>query len=164
MSKLFPRRNRIISGLGLGLIIVEAAEKSGSLITARMALDQGREIFAVPGSPLDPRYTGTNDLIRQGAVLTESARDVLNHIHAMPQRLAETSDQEFGAMPTQISDSDMEHAHVKILENLGFSPVPVDDLIRQSNIPAAVVFTVLLELELAGRLERQVGNKVALVG
>ena len=164
IAKLFPRRNRIISGLSLGVIVVEAAEKSGSLITARMALDQGREVFAVPGSPLDPRCLGTNDLIRQGAVLTGNARDVMTHIHAMPRRLAEPAGAGFDAPDLVPDDQDLESLRVEILENLGHSPIQVDELIRQAAVPAALVLTVLLELELAGRLERQAGNRVALVG
>ena len=164
IAKLFPRRNRIISGLSLGIIVVEAAEKSGSLITARMALEQGREVFAVPGSPLDPRCTGTNDLIRQGGVLTESVRDVLTHIHALPQRLAEPKESPFGAFPVDDDEAQLDLARVKIIENLSPSPVSIDELIRQCHVSPSLVLTVLLELELAGRLERQAGNRVALTG
>lgn len=163
-AKLFPRRNRLISGLSLGVIVVEAAEKSGSLITARMALEQGREVFAVPGSPLDPRCKGTNDLLRQGAVLTEKASDILSHIHAMPKELAEPRRSEFEDFAGAIDDKQLTTARDKIIECLGPSPVAVDDIIRACALPAAVVLTVLLELELAGRLERHAGQKVALIG
>ncbi|MDE2029253.1 MAG: DNA-processing protein DprA [Alphaproteobacteria bacterium] len=163
-SKLFPRRNRIISGLSLGVVVVEAAQKSGSLITARMALEQGREVFAVPGSPLDPRCGGTNDLIRQGAVLTESATDILNHIHAMPRRLAEPEGGDFGAPEAMPDDVAIDAARDVILENLSPSPVSIDELARSLALPAAVVLTVLLELELAGRIERQAGHRVVLIG
>jgi DNA processing protein len=163
-AKLFPRRNRIISGLSLGIIVVEAALQSGSLITARMALEQGREVFAVPGSPLDPRCTGTNDLIRQGAVLTEKAADVLAHIHSMPQGMAEPSVDEMDSLAATVDEKELLSAQAKILECLSPSPVLVDELIRQTGLPAPVVLTVLLELELAGRLERQAGHKVNLVG
>ena len=163
-SQMFPRRNRLISGLSLGVIVVEAAKQSGSLITARMALEQGREVFAVPGSPLDPRANGTNDLIRQGAVLTESAEDVLRHIHTMPRTLAEPSSLFTEAPLDPVDDSQIESATAKILENMGYSPVPVDELIRRCQLSPSLVLTVLLELELAGRVERQAGQQVVLVG
>ncbi|HEU0117722.1 MAG TPA: DNA-processing protein DprA, partial [Alphaproteobacteria bacterium] len=163
-ARLFPRRNRLISGLSLGVVVVEAALKSGSLITARMALEQGREVFAVPGSPLDPRCTGTNDLLRQGAILTEKAADILSHIHSMPKGLSEPPGIEIEAFPAQIDESDLASARAKILENLSPSPVLVDELIRQCQFSAPLVLTVLLELELAGRLERQAGHRVVLIG
>lgn len=163
-AKLFPRRNRLISGLSLGVVVVEAAMKSGSLITARLALEQGREVFAVPGSPLDPRCSGTNDLIRQGAVLTESAADVLNHIHKAPNRMAEPPAAEFDVPAGPANENDLAAAQDVILENLSPSPVAVDELIRQCGLPSPVVMTVLLDLELAGRVERQAGHKVVLTG
>ena len=163
-AKLFPRRNRLISGLSLGVVVVEAALQSGSLITARMALDQGREVFAVPGSPLDPRCTGTNDLIRQGAVLTERAADILGHIHALPRLLAEPPANDFDPGLGPIDGAALDSAREKIVENLSTSPVSVDELVRECHVSASVVLTILLELELAGRVERQVGNKVVLIG
>lgn len=164
IAKLFPRRNRLISGLSLGVVVVEAALQSGSLITAKMALEQGREVFAVPGSPLDPRCTGTNDLIRQGAVLTEKAADILTHIHTLPGLLAEPPANDFEAASTPIDRAALDDAREKILENISPSPVSVDELVRECHVSASVVLTVLLELELAGRVERQVGNKVVLIG
>jgi DNA processing protein len=132
-----------------------------------MALEQGREVFAVPGSPLDPRCTGTNDLIRQGAVLTEKASDVLAHIHSMPENkltgMSEPPPHEVEAMAAIVDENEVEAARTVILECLGPSPVQVDDLIRQCDLPASVVLTVLLELELAGRLERQAGHRVSLI-
>ncbi|MFA5041269.1 MAG: DNA-processing protein DprA [Bdellovibrionales bacterium] len=163
-SKLFPRRNRLISGLSLGVIVVEAALQSGSLITAKMALDQGREVFAVPGSPLDPRATGTNDLIRQGAILVERAGDVLSHIHTPPRLLSEPPANDFCASSCPIDEAAVSQARSKILENLSPSPVSVDELARQCHLSPSVVLTVLLDLELAGLVERQVGNKVVLIG
>jgi len=163
-SKLFPRRNRLISGLSLGVVVVEAALQSGSLITANMALDQGREVFAVPGSPLDPRATGTNNLIRQGAVLTEKSSDILNHIHTLPRRLAEPPANDFGDRSSQIDEKTLNEARKKILENLSPSPVSVDELVRQCFVSPSTALTVLLELELSGRIERQPGNKVASIG
>ena len=161
-ARHFPRRNRIVSGLSLGTVVVEAAKRSGSLITARQAGEQGREVFAVPGSPLDPRCGGTNDLIRQGAVLTESAADVLESLPGTeaprlpvrpPAELAETSFED--------SDSAIENARAKVVEALGPAPVPVDEIVRQCHLSPSVVSTVLLELELAGRLERHPGNQVS---
>jgi DNA processing protein len=162
-AQLFPKRNRLISGLSLGVIVVEAAKQSGSLITARMALEQGREVFAVPGSPLDPRAQGTNDLLRQGAVLTESAQDVMIHVHGLSLSLAETPSAFGDPEATPHGESGLEAGRTAILESLSPSPVAVDELIRHCQLPPSLVLTVLLELELAGRIERQPGHKVALV-
>lgn len=162
-AKLFPRRNRIISGLSLGVVVVEAALQSGSLITARMALEQGREVFAVPGSPLDPRCGGTNDLLRQGAVLTEKAADILAHIHKQPRGLFEPPPAPFDPPLAAGDESQIPAAREKILECLSPSPTAIDELVRQSHLPPALVLTVLLDLELAGHIERQAGQKVALI-
>lgn len=163
-AKLFPRRNRIISGLSLGIVVVEAAQQSGSLITARMALEQGREVFAVPGSPLDPRCSGTNDLIRQGAVLTEKAADILAHIHKQPRGMFEPPRLPFDAPIATPDENELPKARDKILECLSPSPTAVDAIVRQTGLTPSIVLTILLELELAGRLERQAGHKVALTG
>jgi DNA processing protein len=160
----FPRRNRIISGLALGIVVVEAAERSGSLITARFALEQGREVFAVPGSPLDPRCKGTNGLIRQGAALTESAADVLAALESgfrAPLREEEATGP--SAPPKAPSEAELERARALVLECLSPTPVTVDEILRQSHLSPAVVSTVLLELELAGRLERHPGHRASLL-
>ncbi|HLO75960.1 MAG TPA: DNA-processing protein DprA, partial [Magnetospirillum sp.] len=161
----FPRRNRIVSGLSLGVVVIEASLKSGSLITARMAADQGREVFAVPGHPADPRAAGPNDLIRHGAVLTESANDILAVMNDLLRRpLAEGKTVEFsGAAGAQPSEPELARARALVLESLGPSPVTVDLLIRECQLSASVVSLVLLELELAGRLERHPGNQVSLL-
>lgn len=161
----FPRRNRIISGLSLGVVVLEASLKSGSLITARMAADQGREVFAVPGHPADPRAAGPNDLIRHGATLTERADDVLAVLGDLLRRpLAEGSGGGFdGAAPALPSDSELSAARSRVVESLGPAPVTVDSVIRECQLSASVVSLVLLELELAGRLERHPGNQVSLL-
>jgi len=163
-ARLFPKRNRIISGLSLGVIVVEAAAQSGSLITARLALEQGREVFAVPGSPLDPRAAGTNSLLKQGAILVESAGDVISHIQALPRSLPRPG-LGFEEPETEavFDVAEADGARRKILENLGPSPVPVDELVRRCQLSPALVLSVLLELELAGRCERMPGQQVALV-
>ncbi|MGB1547028.1 MAG: DNA-processing protein DprA [Alphaproteobacteria bacterium] len=164
-ARHFPRRNRLISGIALGVLIVEAAPKSGSLITARMALEQGREVFAVPGSPLDPRAQGTNHLLREGAILTESARDVLAALEGHLRRPLE----ERKALPIKPpaapapNESEVDEAREHVLEMLGPSPVMVDEILRRCQLSPAVLSTVLLELELAGRLERHPGNQVSLL-
>jgi len=155
----FPRRNRIISGLALGTVVVEAAIGSGSLITARYAVEQNREVFAVPGSPIDPRSRGCNDLIRQGAMLTESADDVLNTLAAMPHTFREPERPAF--VPPR--EDTIDAARPIVLELLGPTPVAIDELIRRSALPAAAVMSILLELELAGRLHRSAGQLVALL-
>src|SRR3954464_7788684 len=157
----FPRRNRLISGASLGVVVIEAAHRSGSLITARMAAEQGREVFAVPGSPLDPRAAGTNDLIKQGAALVTDASDVINAIQPILERPIVLEAREGDDEPL---DFDIDPGvRGRIVTLLGPSPVSLDDLIRMSGLSPTLVRTVLLELELAGRLERHGGGLVSLM-
>jgi len=164
-ARHFPRRNRLISGLSLGVVVVEASMRSGSLITARMALEQGREVFAVPGSPLDPRARGANHLIRQGAILTESADDVVQALQGMHTGTVRDSEPvEFHApSPVPAGGDELAAARSRIEESLAPAPVTVDELVRNGQFSPAVVAVVLLELELAGRLERHPGNQVSLI-
>jgi DNA processing protein len=164
-ARHFPPRNRLVSGLSLGALMVEAAPKSGSLITARMALEQDREVFAVPGSPLDPRYRGTNGLIRQGAVLTESTGDIIEVLSAMTrQSLAEPKSPKIEAPAVPKPDpAALGEARTDVTKILSPVPVTVDELLRECQLSPALVHTVLLELELAGRLERSPGNRVSLL-
>ena len=162
-ARHFPRRNRLISGVALGVVVVEAALRSGSLITARQALEQGREVFAVPGSPLDPRCRGTNQLLRDGATLTESADDIVTVLTSMQARpLAEPEPDSF-VTPADppADDSDLAEARARIAELIGPAPLPIDELVRQSRLTAATVLTILLEYELAGKVQRHPGNKVS---
>lgn len=160
----FPQRNRIISGLSVGTVVVEATKGSGSLITARMALEQNREIFAVPGSPLDPRCKGTNHLIKQGAHLIESAEDIIDALSNTSNVLFEKENppttHPHEILPTEL---ELDKAYPIILEKLSMSAVSVDELIAQTSLSANLILTILLELELAGKLERQAGNRVALL-
>jgi DNA processing protein len=158
----FPRRNRLISGVALGVVVVEAAHRSGSLITARIAAEQGREVFAVPGSPLDPRAAGTNDLIKQGAMLTTNAADVINAVEPIMGRPVEFSTGELDEDEPPAFEPDARD-RARIVSLLGPSPIGLDDLIRMAGTTPATVRTVLLELELAGRLERHGGGLVSLV-
>lgn len=168
-ARHFPRRNRVIAGLSLGVVVVEAAEKSGSLITARLAGEQGREVMAVPGSPLDPRCKGTNGLIRDGAHLIEGAADVMAVLTPLLHRLKEPRQGDLFAHPpppppTPLDETGLAKARTLVLELLGPSPVLVDELIRECHLSSAFVSAVLLELELAGKLDRLPGNRVALAG
>ena len=158
----FPRRNRLISGLGLGVVVVEAALHSGSLITARMALEQGREVFAVPGSPLDPRCRGTNNLLREGATLTESAEDVTRALRGI-RTLSEPAAPPYSADGDHPGEAEVARARTQVVDILGPSPLPVDEVIRQCRLTPATVLTILLELEIAGRLQRHPGNRVSLL-
>jgi DNA processing protein len=162
-AKHFPRRNRIISGLSLGVLVVEAALQSGSLITARLALEQGREVLAVPGSPLDPRCNGTNNLLRQGAILAEGAADVLAALQGMAGSALRTEPQNGWQLSEIAPDSPSDDTSRTVHELLGPAPVMVDELVRQCHLSAPAVRAVLLELELAGRLERHPGNRVSLL-
>lgn len=159
----FPRRNRIVAGLSFGLVVVEAAKRSGSLISARLAGEMGRLVFAVPGSPLDPRAAGTNGLLKDGAILVTEASDVLEAIAPLtgevihlPPRMDEPPD--FSSTPPP-QDTDRE----RVIEALGPTPVSVDELIRHTGLHPAQVFMILLELDLAGRLERHSGGSVPLL-
>jgi DNA processing protein len=156
----FPRRNRIIAGLAYGLVVVEAAKRSGSLISARLAGEMGRLVFAVPGSPLDPRAAGTNGLLKDGAILVTEAKDVLEQIAPLigapppPSDLEEPPDFSSVAPP---GDDDRD----KVLEALSPVPTAIDDIIRHTGLHPAQIFMVLLELDLAGRLERHPGGNVS---
>lgn len=169
----FPRRNRIIAGMALGIVIVEAARRSGSLITARLAGEMGREVLAVPGSPLDPRAEGTNRLIRDGATLTRDADDVLE---ALAPLLADP-ERAYGATPPDLPLTEpdgaaadgMEWENIattareRVVDALGPSPVGIDDVIRHTGLSAGQVQVILLELELAGRLSRHPGHRISLL-
>ena len=158
----FPRRNRIIAGMSLATIVVEAAERSGSLITARFALEQNREVLAVPGSPLDPRAAGSNSLIKQGARMVTEVGDVLDAIKPMLAHPPETMPSALSA-PTHEPVAEPEDTErQKVLEALGPTPVEVDEIIRFTGLSARVVTVILLELDLAGRIERHVGQRVSL--
>jgi DNA processing protein len=159
----FPRRNRLIAGMCYGTLVVEAALRSGSLITARMALEQGREVFAVPGSPLDPRAGGTNKLLREGATLITSAADVIEAVQPMLGRPINVNDE------MMREEDEMAGGYVasgrerdQIIELLGAAPVEVDDLIRESKLKPSLVIAILLELELAGLIRRHKRNQVSI--
>ena len=159
----FPRRNRLISGLALGVVIVEAAKRSGSLITARMALEQGREVFAVPGSPLDPRSEGTNNLLKQGATLVTEAADIIPVLRPIMGEPSDLLLKEPEFSPAGGADSAADDERSGIVSLLGPTPVGIDDLIRLSGCSPTAVRIVLLELELAGRIERHGSAMVSLL-
>ncbi|WP_237217091.1 DNA-processing protein DprA, partial [Falsiroseomonas oryziterrae] len=163
LARHFPRRNRIVAGLVLGVVVVEAAQRSGSLITARLALEGGREVFAVPGNPLDPRARGGNDLIRQGAHLVETAEDVLAQLPPAPRdaplfrprALPDPGETEAEIAPEPMG------TETKVLEMIGLTPVAVDDLVRRCHLSAPSVRAILLDLELSGLVEALPGDRVA---
>lgn len=199
----FPRRNRIISGIAYGTVVVEAARKSGSLISARFANEQGREVFAVPGSPLDPRAEGTNDLIRQGATLCGSVEDIVrvlapmistpdlfggqlvgedpaapsyrnqpmwdelllgdDEVPAATTRFAFEEPSFQTALPTAHATADAATAQEQVLNALGPAPLEIDDIVRLTGVSLREVQTILLELDLSGRIERHGGNRVTLL-
>ncbi len=177
----FPRRNRIVSGIASGVLVVEAAARSGSLITARCAGEQGRDVFAVPGSPLDPRCAGANGLLRDGAILTESADDILQVLQpglreapggvepavsppdSPPDSPSDSPPDFLAEAPRMATDAAVADASLSLADYLSPSPTPVDDLVREFGDDSAAVAAALLELELAGRVERHPGNRVALV-
>jgi DNA processing protein len=168
----FPRRNRIVSGIADGVVVIEAAVRSGSLITARLAGEQGREVMAVPGSPLDPRCRGANQLIREGALLVESAADIDEAVRGLAGDARPGYDQGGGELgdeldddlgPTELADIP-EESLVSVVERyLSLTPVAVDELLRQCQLSAPFLRMTLLELELAGRLQWHPGNRVSLL-
>ncbi len=155
----FPRRNRLISGASLGVVVVEAELRSGSLITARLAGEQGREVFAVPGSPLDPRARGCNDLIRQGATLVEGAEDVLRVLDAQPSVMA--PDPPSYDLFDERNDPETAGLRATVEDLLSPTPTPIDELARAADAPTSAVLAVLIELSLAGRAELLAGGLVA---
>jgi DNA processing protein len=157
-ARHFPYRNRIIAGMSSGTVVVEAAPRSGSLITARLAAEAGREVMAVPGSPLDPRAQGCNQLIRDGATLIQNAADVVEAIRPYESHVRSAAEPFLTPEP----EIDGEDALSLVEELLGPSPVPVDEIIRLSGAPSGAVQMALLELDLAGRLDRHAGGKVSL--
>ncbi len=159
-ARHFPNRNRIIAGLAHGVVVVEAAPRSGSLITARLANEAGREVMAVPGSPLDPRAQGCNQLIRDGATLIQTAEDVLEAIR--PGEIRPFRQPERGFVPAETSADAEQAQREQVIGLLSVTAVAVDEIVRQSGLSAPIVQTVLLELELAGRLERHAGGRVSL--
>lgn len=162
-GKDFPRRNRIISGMSVAVVVVEAAVRSGSLITARLAAEQGRLVFAVPGSPLDPRAGGTNQLIRDGATIVTALDDIVAEVMPMLERPAPppaAKERERDGVASEADDSD----RARIIEAMGATPVQIDEIIRFTHLTPAVVRLVLIELDLAGRIEHHPGGRVSLVG
>jgi DNA processing protein len=158
-AKDFPRRNRLISGLAIGVVVVEAEMRSGSLITARLAAEQGREVFAVPGSPLDPRARGTNDLIRQGATLCEGADDVLRELEGLKaRRIAPARPAPIDAAPIE----DLDGLPDRLAALLSPTPTPRDELVRLTGATPGAVSAALVELELAGRAELRPGGMAVL--
>jgi len=157
-ARHFPYRNRIIAGMSIGTVVVEAAPRSGSLITARLAAEAGREVMAVPGSPLDPRAQGCNQLIRDGATLIQNAADVVEAVRPFATQVRSPTTM-FEPAPEQLNGHD---ALGLVEELLGPSPVPVDEIIRLSGASSGAVQMALLELDLAGRLDRHAGGKVSI--
>ncbi len=161
-AKNFPARNRIIAGMCAGLLVVEAAPKSGSLITAKYALEQNREVMAIPGSPMDPRSAGANSLIKDGAALVQSVDDILEMLQR-PLSFMEENQSNFDFQSvSELQEDEMQSARTQVLSLLSPVPTEVDELARQSKIPLAILQQVLLELELANRLSRSYGGKVSL--
>lgn len=167
-SANFPRRNRIISGLSVGTLVVEATLNSGSLITAHAALSQNREVFAIPGFPLDPRCKGPNSLLKQGAVLTQSVEDIYQ---ALPDYIynsfSTTHPPSLPIITTQAKlindEGEHQEIHQIILDCLSTTPMDIDEISIKTSIPISSILTILLELELAGKIARYPGNKVALL-
>mgnify|MGYP000492075309 FL=1 len=158
-ARHFPYRNRIIAGVSAGTVVIEAAPKSGSLITARLAAEAGREVMAVPGSPLDPRLRGCNQLIREGATLVQNASEIAEMIHPIDNRMLGQSASHANLAP-KISDDGSNAERSAVIDLMGMTYVSVDELVRQSGSSPATVQMVLLEFELAGKLERGAGGKV----
>ena len=165
-ARHFPMRNRLISGLSRAVVVVEAAAKSGSLITAKNALDQGRDVFAVPGHPMDARASGCNMLIRDGAVLVRNAQDILDEVQSLSGNEPEQADLDLPVAPPppqpRRSKQETQALHQDILDRLGPSPVSEDQLIRDLNLASSQVSPALTEMELEGRLKRLSGGMLAL--
>lgn len=165
LARHFPARNRIIAGMSHGTLVVEASLKSGSLITADYAAEYNRDVFAVPGSPMDARCTGTNKLLREGAAMVECASDILSQLKSGDHiPLAEHDTPLFaGLMQEEPDDTTLQHAQHEVLRALSFTPTAIDDVLANTGLTPHIVLAVVLELELAGRIVRMPGAKIALV-
>lgn len=171
IAQSFPRRNRIVSGLSKGVVVVEATLRSGSLITARLAGEQGRDVYAVPGHPLDPRAEGPNHLIREGATLIRSADDVMESLRNFSgQTLRDAPQPVLRGFDSIRDDAERQNdmdappdAAEIVLGALSYSPVNIDLIVRETGMPVSTIYSVLLELELAGRVKHYPGGKVALI-
>jgi DNA processing protein len=164
IARHFPKRNRIISGLSAGVVVVEATLKSGSLITARMAAEQGRDVYAIPGHPFDPRAAGPNKLIQDGATLVQTSADILDNLTnftATRPYLNEPSQTPW--MAEDLSEDDTETLRDLILQNMSSAPVTVDELIRNCHVTIPVLQMILLELEIAGRIQRLPAGRIVLL-
>ena len=165
---LFPKRNYLISSLSQGIIVIEAALQSGSLITARYATELNRDVFVVPGSPLDPRYHGSNDLIRSGANLITCAQDVVDVLNEPYKHVLHESQnnlenyQYIQEKDDNQDEKSVTNLRVEILENLTASPIHIDELLRECGYSSSLVLSTLLELELAGKVQRHPGNKISI--
>lgn len=165
-AQSFPRRNRIVSGLSSGVVVIEATMRSGSLITARLAAEQGRDVYAVPGHPDDPRAAGPNHLIRDGAALVRHAQDILEGLSSFAPRPKQKTPYiaEAGQPPIDVPDeSEIRDIQAALQDHLSGTPVQTDELIRALNLPAAAVNTALLDMELAGLIERHPGNRISAI-
>lgn len=163
-AKDFPRRNRLVSGMAKGVLVIEAALRSGSLITARLALEQNRDVFAVPGSPMDPRAGGTNKLIQDGAKLVIRSKDIIDELALGPniEDMFAQDEDEFVPQAPDVPDTSTNDRD-KLLNALSVTPIAVDDLVMAISLPAATVQSILLELDLAQKIERSSGQLVALI-
>jgi DNA processing protein len=164
LARHFPKRNRIISGLSSGVVVIEATLKSGSLITARMAAEQGRDVYAVPGHPFDPRAAGPNKLLQDGAGIVLSAEDIIKNTQSFKNHDMGLNEPVQSGWSPQIPDDDVtDETRTFILQNISTTAVTVDELVRNCHLTIPAVQMVLLELELAGRIQRLAGNKIVLI-
>lgn len=164
----FPQRNRIISGISNAVAVIEASLKSGSLITAKFAIQQNREVFAVPGFPLDPRYQGNNYLLKQGAHLLESAEDILDitensliKVNALLERKKQFLVSPKNPLKADFTEKELTQARIELINLVSVSPTSIDEIVSITQLPVGLILTAIVELELAGKIIRHFGNKIS---